>query len=60
MKIVFSNAFVQAPMNRDVCISLPAMFNDSNGVPGKELCLKLNESLCVVKTLMEDQLATGA
>ena len=34
-QIDFLNAFVRAPMNRDVCISLPAMFDDSNGVPDK-------------------------
>ena len=44
-QIDFSNAFVQAPMARDVHISLPAMFGDTNGIPASELCLKLNKSL---------------
>ena len=45
-QVDFSNAFVHAPMKRNVCVSLPAMFGDTNGIPAKELCLKLNKSLC--------------
>ena len=44
-QIDFSNAFVHAPMNRTVCVSLPAMFNDIKGIPAKELCLHLQKSL---------------
>ena len=44
-QIDFSNAFVQAPMERNVCVSLPAMFTDTNGFDIKELCLKLKKSL---------------
>ena len=44
-QIDFSNAFVQAPMERDVYISLPQLFTDFNGIPASELCMKLNKSL---------------
>ena len=44
-QIDFSNAFVQAPMQRDVYVSLPAMFDDTKGIPAKDLCLKLRKSL---------------
>ena len=43
-QIDFSNAFVQAPLNKDVYVSLSAMFQDKNGVDTKLLCLKLNQS----------------
>ena len=44
-QIDFSNAFVQAPMTRDVYISLPQLFTDYKGIPASELCMKLNKSL---------------
>jgi hypothetical protein len=44
-QIDFSNAFVQAPLNKDVYVALPAMFQDSNGLDPRLLCLKLNKSL---------------
>ena len=44
-QIDFSNAFVQAPMERDVYISLPQLFTDLNGIPASQLCMKLNKSL---------------
>ena len=44
-QIDFSNAFVQAPMERDVYISLPQLFTSYNGTPASELCMKLNKSL---------------
>ena len=42
----FSNAFVQAPMERDVYIALPGMFADTSTIASKELCLRLNKLLC--------------
>ena len=44
-QIDFSNAFVQAPLDKDVYVSLPAMFQEPSGVDPKLLCLKLNKSL---------------
>ena len=44
-QIDFPNAFVQAPMERDVYIALPAMFADTSAVAQNQLCLKLNKSL---------------
>ena len=44
-QIDFSNAFVQAPMQRTVCVSLPAMFTDFNGMDPKDLRLLLQKSL---------------
>ena len=44
-QIDFSNAFVQAPMERDVYISLPQLFTEFNGIPASELWMKLNKSL---------------
>ena len=44
-QIDFSNAFVQAPMQRTVCVSLPAMFTDFNGMDPKDLCLLLQKYL---------------
>ena len=44
-KVDFSNAFVQSPMKRTVCVSLPAMFNEYNGHNPKDLCLLLVKSL---------------
>ena len=61
-QVDFSNAFVHAPMNRNVCISLPQMFGNYNGIPAKELCLKLNKSLCGLRKapkLWHDFLAKG-
>ena len=31
-QVDFSNAFVQAPMEREVFVSLPSMFTDTNGI----------------------------
>ena len=44
-QIDFSNAFVQAPLDRDVYVALPPMFDDKCGLDPKSLCLKLNRSL---------------
>ena len=44
-QIDFSNAFIQAPLDKDVYVSLPAMFQDTNGADPKSLCLKLKKSL---------------
>jgi Reverse transcriptase (RNA-dependent DNA polymerase) len=44
-QIDFSNAFVQAPLDKDVYVVLPAMFMDTSGIDAKNLCLKLNKSL---------------
>ena len=44
-QIDFSNAFVQAPLNKDVYVGLPAMFQDTSGIDPKLLCLKLHKSL---------------
>ena len=41
----FDNAFVQAPLDPNVCIELPAMFQDESGLGAKDVCLKLNKSL---------------
>ena len=48
-QIDFSNAFVQAPLNKDVYVALPAMFEDTSGIDPKELCLKLKKSLYGMK-----------
>ena len=61
-QIDFSNAFVQAPMSRDVYVSLPAMFADSNSIESKLLCLKLRKRLYGLKDapkLWHDWLAKG-
>ena len=44
-QIDFSNAFVQAPLEKDVYVTLPAMFEDSSGIDSNDLCLKLEKSL---------------
>ena len=44
-QVDFSNAFVHAPKKRNVHVSLPQPFGELNGIPAKELCMKLNESL---------------
>ena len=41
-QIDFTNAFVHAQLEEDVCISLPAHHHDESGIPSAELCLKLN------------------
>jgi hypothetical protein len=43
--IDFSSAFVQAPLDKDVYVALPAMFQDSTGIDPKLLCLTLKKSL---------------
>ena len=61
-QIDFSNAFVQAPLDKDVYVSLPAMFDDTSGIPSKDLCLKLNKSLYGMREapkLWSDWLAKG-
>ena len=61
-QVDFSNAFVHAPMKRNVYVSLPQMFKDLNGIPASELCLKLNKSLYGLKEapkLWHDFLAQG-
>ena len=44
-QVDFSNAFVHTPMNRNVYVSLPQLFGDHNGIPTKDLCMKLEKSL---------------
>ena len=41
----FDNAFVQAPLDRDVYVTLPRLFEDQSGLGNDELFLKLNKSL---------------
>ena len=40
----FDNAFVQAPVDRDIYIELPAMFRDESGLGQNDVCLRLNKS----------------
>ena len=61
-QVDFSNAFVQAPMSREVYVSLPAMFMDENGIEGKDLVLRLKKSLYGLREapkLWADFLAKG-
>ena len=44
-QIDFSNAFVQAPLNKSVYVQLPSMFVDTSGIALTELCLELKKSL---------------
>jgi Reverse transcriptase (RNA-dependent DNA polymerase) len=44
-QIDFSNAFVQAPLEKPVCVAMSPMFQNNTGFDSKELCLKLNKSL---------------
>ena len=48
-QIDFSNAFVQADLDRPVYVALPAMFNDTSGIDTKDLCLQLHKSLYGLK-----------
>ena len=48
-QIDFSNAFVQAPLEKDIYVALPALFEDSSGIDPKDLCLKLKKSLYGLK-----------
>jgi len=48
-QIDFSNAFVQAPLDKDVYVSLPALFDDVSKIDPKTLCLKLHKSLYGMK-----------
>ena len=48
-QIDFSNAFVQAPLGKDVYVSLPALFDDVSKLGPKTLCLKLHKSLYGMK-----------
>ena len=48
-QIDFSNAFVQAPINRNVFVALPPWFDDTSGIESKALCLKLKKSLYGLK-----------
>ena len=59
-QIDFSNAFVQAPMEKDVYITLSQFFTSYNGTPASELCMKLHKSLYGLReapTLWNDHLA---
>jgi Reverse transcriptase (RNA-dependent DNA polymerase) len=61
-QIDFSNAFVQALLNKDVYVTLPALFQVTSGINSKLLCLKLNKSLyemCEAPKLWSDWLAKG-
>jgi hypothetical protein len=61
-QIDFSNAFVQAPLHKDVYVTLPALFQDASGIDPKLLCLKLNKSLYGMREapkLWSDWLAKG-
>ena len=44
-QIDFTNVFVHASMERNVYVSMPAMFNNENCIFSKEFCFKLNKSL---------------
>ena len=44
-QVDFDNAFVQAPLDKDVYIELPPMFQDESWMDKKEVCLKLKKSL---------------
>ena len=44
-QIDFTNAFVHAPIDQDVYVSLPALFGDTSDIENQDLCLKLNKSL---------------
>jgi Reverse transcriptase (RNA-dependent DNA polymerase) len=44
-QIDFSNTFVQALLDKEVYIALPAIFVDASGIEARDLCLKLNKSL---------------
>ena len=44
-QINFSNAFVQAPLEKNVYVAMPPMFNDSSGIDPSQLCLCLHKSL---------------
>ena len=61
-QIDFSNAFVQAPMTRDIYVSLPAKFMTEAGEECDEVCLKLLKSLYGLREapkLWGDWLAKG-
>ena len=61
-QVDFSNAFVQAPLEKDVYVSLPPMFGDDVGNDSKTLCLKLHKSLygmCEAPKLWNDFLEKG-
>ncbi len=71
-QIDFSNAFIQADMERDVFVSIPVMFSDFNGIPSSEICLKLMKSLyglkevlrlwhdCLAKVLIKEELTPSS
>jgi Reverse transcriptase (RNA-dependent DNA polymerase) len=44
-QIDFSNAFVQAPLDKDIYVALPAMFTNASGIETAQLCMKLKKSL---------------
>ena len=44
-QVDFDNAFVQADLDKDVYIQLPALFHNHEGEDPKDLCLKLKKSL---------------
>ena len=44
-QIDFSNAFVQAPLDKNVYVTMPPMFNDDSGIDPSQLCLCLHKSL---------------
>jgi hypothetical protein len=43
-QVDFSNAFVQAALEEEVCLEMPAMFADKNLLGSKATVLKLNKS----------------
>ena len=43
-QVDFSNAFVQATLDKDVCVAMPPLFQDNTSP--FEQCLKLKKSLC--------------
>ena len=48
-QVDFSNAFVQAPLTKDVFVTLPPMFGSVEGKDPRTVCLKLNKLLCGMK-----------
>ena len=47
-QVDFSNAFVQAPLSKNVYVAMPPMFGDTSGLDPKTLCLKLNAGQVVL------------
>ena len=44
-QVDFSNAFVQADLQEDVYLRVPAMFEDESGIRNQDVVMKLHKSL---------------